>query len=176
MDRLEADPVREDLLLRTLRAAEESAYGEKLVLLAMSLAAGARVNDERDVQWEAVFVQALADLGTIHVDTPRCFTRTPNELGLADGYGEFDEPSHVLNSLHLVTALPRLDPVLDATLSTLERHGLVRETSGSGTALIDGPRPPLHIWQITPFGRSFTDRLMVVGQAISGAADASRGL
>jgi hypothetical protein len=145
-----------------LRAAEESASAEKLILLAISLATAARAEADADVDWELSFVSALDGLGQAHIQTIKCFLKTANQLGLGNGTDEFDNVPEALNRVQLVMGAPHLEPILDPVLATLERQGLVRTTAGA--SVYDGSAPTL--FRLTDFGGTFVKRIREVGHIL----------
>lgn len=161
--RLSEDPIREDLLVRTLKAAQDSALNEKLVALAISLAVGARTESAGELVWETSFVQTLSDLDASHLDLLRAFPRNLDEPGSVSFREQFGE----LNLIQLRTNLPALSNLIDPTLATLERHGLVRPRSATAAGTY-ASLSQAATWQLTPFGSAFIDRMTLVGQFLTG--------
>lgn len=166
--RVATDPDREQLLVRTLEAAADSPLREKLILLAVSLAAGTVSTDTPTIQWETQFVRALDDLDGPHVELLRIFQKTSKEL-----FGEeaSDRVPESLNSVQLDNVASHL-PNLTSLLAVLERHGLVRTFSTSGGMSFSTGRGPAN-YEITDFGVAFQERLAAVGQYLAGAGDST---
>ena len=163
-ERLHSDPSREQLLLRTLGAAENAPLREKLCAYALALARGS-IGDGPQVAWETTFVRALDDLDPSHLALLDRFTWSSNRLGLGDGSSDFDRVPEALNPTQLERIANDLEN-LPALLATLQRHGLVASQStgggnlgGSGTVL----------WSLTSFGRAFLGRLAEISIVLSGA-------
>lgn len=163
--RMQEDAVREELFIRVLRAAQESALDEKLVALALSLAQGAQ-GAETDTIREAGFVRVLGDLDAMHLELVRAFTQTSNQLGLGDGSAEFDSTLEALNLSQLQIAFPKLGALVDPALSALEQHGLVRSLTATA-APTWGTLSTTASWRLTPFGVEFMSRMTLVGELLA---------
>jgi hypothetical protein len=135
--RMEADLAREELFVRTLRAAHECSLDEKLVALATALANGAdNANGDR-LTWEEAFVRALEDCDGAHLDLLRRFAQSPNQLGLGQGTPEFDAHVEQLTMVQ-ITMIARGSPLIPkswalASLSRCERAVVKSTKSGSWT-------------------------------------------
>jgi hypothetical protein len=166
VSRLEADPEREELVERTLSAAQSAAQPEKLVAYAVSLANGSVAEDVADVEWETTFVRVLDDLDWAHVSVLSCFTRTATELGLQMPGSDPDPAMHTLSEVQveIVTEVANLPSVL----AVLQRHGLVAFRARSGGMTFSGGSGGN--WQITSFGVAFMDRMTAVGDALRQSA------
>jgi hypothetical protein len=164
IERLRRTPEKEELLVRTVRAAAEAAVERKLVALAKSLAA-TTVGGDEEVQWEAVFVRALSDLDTVHINLLERFTWSANALGLGDGGPEFTTSPASLSSVQLAIAVPHLENVVDAVLATLVRHGLLAFASHTNVTY-GGGSPAPSTWSLTPFGRTVLSRLGVIADVL----------
>lgn len=162
--RAEANPELEDLLLRTVRAAMDSASEEKLILYAVSLAAGTMSDDSSEIAWETLLVRVLDDLDVSHLDMLNRFTMTSLELGLGEG-PEFDSVPSSLNAAQIEIVAGDL-PNRASLLAVLERHGLIeRYTAAGGMSFSIGP-PMVHA-RITDFGSDVHERLLAVGRLIA---------
>lgn len=161
--RLESDPEREELLLRTLVAAGEAPLREKLIAYAVALANGTTTDDRHRVAWETAFVRALDDLDSDHLTLLDRFTRTATQLGLAATGTEPDPVMNTLNETQIeMVASDVANP--PATVAVLQRHGLIAaRTSGGGT--FGGGGGSTH-WYITAFGIAFLERLDSIGEAL----------
>lgn len=168
--RLEAQPEREELLIRTLRAAHECSLGEKLIAFASALANG--LVDERtgQVAWEEAFVRALDECDTAHLALLDKFTQTGNQLGLGQGTPEFDSVPDGLNSPQIRLVVPEYVDILDPLFAILERHALIRQ--GSTGLQFTRDDSNLH-WRITAFGRQFLERLALVGASVAAQPDST---
>jgi hypothetical protein len=149
------------MLIKALKAAQDSALDGKLLLLAQSLGEVAS-SEDADVIGETAFVRALDECDVAHCAVLVTFTRTANEIGLGNGSSDFDAPAMgSLNYAQLGRVLPALAPLLDQLLGTLQRHGLVRERSSGGGMSFSGGYSAgnLSLWEITPLGQTFVARL-----------------
>jgi hypothetical protein len=179
LQRLSETPVRQELLLGTLRAAQRATALEQLVLLAKSLAAGSTAADAA-ASTETAFVRAIADCDTAHIQVLGLFGRTSNELGIGNGQPAFDTPATVINTSQLGIARPDLEPVLDHVLATLLRHGLLVARPAGGGAILQAPVPSaardkiIQNWQLTDFGELFQERVKAVGYLVGPATPATR--
>lgn len=156
--KLQSSPDKEDIFLRTLRAAQDAALTEKLVALAHSLKTTVTTDDLLLVATETAFVRSLADVDRAHLAILRAFTQSSNELGLGGGQPDFDRVPESLNSVQLRLALPQYADILDPLLSVLNRHGLIQPLQFK-TVVDEGKTQALTSWKITPFGRSFIERI-----------------
>jgi hypothetical protein len=158
--KLQSSPDKEDLFLRTLRAAQDAALTEKLVALAHSLKTTATTDDLPIVATETAFVRGLADVDRAHLAILRAFTQSTNELGLGNGEPDFDRVPESLNSQAFRFAFPKYADILDPLLSVLNRHGLIQPVQFMPIVAVgEGQTRPLTSWSITPFGRSFIERI-----------------
>ena len=149
--RCEADPSLEELLLKVMDAAEDTATRERLVLYALALASGARSTETH--RWEAALVDAVKDLRVEHFIFLERFaqalrknpvTGAPRTAGL---WFRFALDERTLQQIG-----PDL-PSLPSIIAALERHGLVaRRSAGGGTAFRGGPQPAM--WDLTAFGQA----------------------
>ncbi len=165
--RLTATPEREELLLRTLRVAQDSAVLGRLVALSKALAAGAIATRPDQVQRETVFARALGELDGPHLAALTCFSRTSNELGLGTGDPDFDVVPQVLNEWQLKMAMPEFDEVLSSLLAVLQAQGLIAARPGGGGAVLGGGGSSPRTWELTELGRAFLDRMREVGDLLA---------
>lgn len=167
LERLQADPSREEFLLRTLRAVGEAALHEKLLGLAASLTAV--VEGHAAPSEETVFVRALDDCDGVHLEVIHAFTKTPNELGLGDGSDEplFMQPCEQLTADQLVRVFPVLAAHLAPVVAVLQRHGLVEPQLTSTT--FPGSSQVTSAWRITTFGRAFCERVLALQRLVQQA-------
>lgn len=162
---LTTDPKREELLLRTLRAAEDAALAEKLLAFAHTLANGYQNDSDEVIAWESIFVHVLEDCSVAHLDILRTFLQTENQLGLGDGSTTFDKAPEAINREQLRTVRPEYDSFIDSLVSKLESHGLLQgATSTSGMGFSLGPKNVTY--RITPFGRQFLERISMVQESL----------
>lgn len=159
LTQLTSNPAREELLTRSLRAAQDAGLVGKLVLLGRAMARGAD-GDAASVFGETAFVRALDDCDIAHIRVLAGFTQSPNELGLANGEEEFDSPgSGDLNTAQLALAFPELEAHLDHLLATLQRHGLVASRTGATGFLGMVTDGSIEGWRVTRLGRDFLTRI-----------------
>jgi uncharacterized membrane protein YgcG len=171
LGRLEADPQREELLLRTLTAARETASVDKLVALALALANGATAADE-DVTWERTFVGVLADLDASHVELLRRFTRTLTELGMGTGHDLDQTPAQLNQTQILASDIPNLP----YAVASLQKGGLIQGQASGGGAMLGGGGAATR-WEATEFGHQVVNRLTEIGELLAsrGAAGPAEG-
>lgn len=162
LSRLNEDPLREDLLVRTLTAAQDSALTEKLVALAISLVVGAKSDSSDEVAWESSFVRTLSELDASHLELLKAFPRYQDDPDSE----HFRERSGELNLMQLRALLPALSDILDPTLATIERHGLVRALS-SAAAPTYAQLSQADAFRLTVFGSGFLGRMKVVGESLT---------
>lgn len=162
--RMKASPAGEEVLLLTLRAASETGNVSKLFALAQNLGSAARA-PHSPLAFETMFARALGDCDSVHVYLLDTFTKTGNELAAhtADHRDDpaFDQVPVEINQLQIETARPELREYLDPLLAVLQRHGLVvsRTPTGGMSFGGGGGGPAFVLWKLTPFGRTFLDRL-----------------
>jgi hypothetical protein len=165
LERLSRTPRNEELVLRTLRVAADATLIEQLAALATALASAATTAEDRTVVWETAFVAALGELTPGHLALLQRFTWTANQNNLGDGSREFDAPVTTLNRYQLALAMPGFEDVIDSLIATLEGHGLV--ASGfTGGAMLGGGVGGVTKWNLTEFGRTFLERLALVGDVL----------
>lgn len=145
--RLQASPEHEELLVRTMRAAADAAADEKLVMLATSLGRAAQ-GTPIDAGREALFVRVIADLDLLHIHVLQRFGSSPVSVPL--------------NSQSLELALPDLGESAAPVLATLVRHGLLAYSTPSVSGAYGGGGLTTAVWEVTPFGKAFLDRLALV--------------
>lgn len=147
---LRHDEVIQDLVVDAATAAALSKLQIKRRALAQSIARAAFTGD---VDVEALFLAALADVEEPHLRVLLAFTKSWRELQL-------ERPDHVVEHLmwsmdrqDLDQALPDLVPVMGVLLAVLVRHNLLdrsqSQTLGGGATR----------WTITDFGQLFLKRL-----------------
>lgn len=162
--RMKASPAGEELLLLTLRAASETGNVNKLFALAQNLGSAARASGS-PLAFETMFARALGDCDSAHVYLLETFTKTGNELSAhAAGHRydpAFDQVPVEINQLQIETGRPELREYLDPLLAVLQRHGLVVSRAPTGGMSFSGGSggPAFVLWKLTPFGRTFLDRL-----------------
>jgi hypothetical protein len=157
--KLKASAAGEELLMRTLRAAAETATMPKLVALGVSLAGSA--SDAGDIAFETLFVRAMSECDVAHVNLLGSFIRSANELGLGSGQPEFDSPVECLNVTQLELVHPDFVSVLEPLVAVLERHGLVTRLATAAGSLSGGDSRN-GTWSITSFGRTALQRMAAV--------------
>lgn len=165
--RLDADPAKREVFVRTLKAAADAGRLSDLVALAQSLSRTATSDSERELRAEATFVRALDDLDSGHIHLLAAFVKTSNQNNLGDGSPDFDRPVEQLNDGQLALCLPGYEEEIPALLAGLQTHGLVayrvapRVTPG-GLGVSGGGN-----WHITSVGRAFLDRMHLVDRFLS---------
>jgi len=165
-DLCESDPELEELLIRVLEAAADTATREKLVTYALALANGVR-GENPDGHWESTFVDVIHNLGPNHLELLDRFTRTSNELGLGDGSQEFDSPLGQLNDVQIELVAKDL-PALRSILAVLQRDGLLDHRFVSGGGFI-GVSTTSGLWELTDFGTTVHDVLKELGRRLAPA-------
>lgn len=161
---LTSNPAREELLTRSLRAAQDAGLVGKLVLLGHAMARGAD-SDAASVFGETAFVRALDDCDIAHISVLAGFTQSPNELGLGNGDAEFNTPgSGDLNTAQLSLAFPQFEEHLDHLLATLQRHGLVASRTAATGFLGMVTDGSIEGWRITRLGRDFLTRIAALSE------------
>lgn len=169
LERLRAAPEREELVIRTLRAAADTPAELKLVAFATSVAVVA-TREPAAVAWEALFVRALSDLDLAHLDVLRRFTWSANDLGLGDGRSaEFDKRVEYLNARQVEIALPSLQGTVGVLLAALVRHGLL-DTSTPTLGTFGGGGGTMQQWTMSAFGRAFLARIELVHRVLTAEA------
>lgn len=129
----DGDADREELLLRTLRAAQESSQEARLLGLARSLAAGA-VAEADAVQWEIAFVRALADVDAPHLAVLERFRWSANQLGLGDPQNpDFDKPMIPITTRPLSGEAGELQASTSSPKESKARHKQPRCTGSAAT-------------------------------------------
>jgi hypothetical protein len=162
---LQADPAREELLVRTLRTAQDAALVEKLVFLAVALIEGREAGSSDRLTFETALVRVVDDCDSAHFEVLDLFVQSANSLGLGDGSEEFEKVPDGLNRTQLDRARPALAPLFDSLLAVLERHGLASSTTEVG-GLTSSLGPANVHWRITQFGRDVLERLAVVHEIL----------
>ena len=167
VQRCEANPSTEQLLLRTLRATSETALREKVLVFALALAHGSQPEAEPDeVERETAFVRALEDLDEAHLLLLRRFTKTANELGLGDGSADFDKVPDVVGPGQIEVGWSNVNN-LPALLATLQGNGLIEGHVGSGgMSFYNGGVNTLK-WRVTAFGRDVLARLAEIREILA---------
>lgn len=102
LSRLNEEPLREDLLIRTLTAAQDSTLTEKLAALAISLVVGTRTESATELVWETSFVRTLSELDTSHLDLLKVFPRDQEDPDSV----HFRNHTGALNLMQLRVLLP----------------------------------------------------------------------
>lgn len=159
-ERLTATDNMEELLTRTLLAAQEASALGNLVALARGLANG--LDDEKNTALETGIARVLRDLDVAAGATLAAFDRTPVELGLAKGAE--DEPAFQvkvegINRAQFDIAFPLAEAVIDAHLATLVRLGLLTEWTPDSGGFNGGGRTSIASYRLTSFGRIVLHRL-----------------
>jgi hypothetical protein len=160
LDRIEQNPEREQLLIRTLQAAQDETQVPHLVALGISLAEADRSGyREEQLTFETAFARAIADCDDAHVKLLRSFV-THDEPRPETNIPPFGHQQEGLSTSDLEIARQELQlgNTLDYLVATLERVGLVRPET------VDLPSPPIisrtvAYWRITDFGLAFVERL-----------------
>ena len=151
----------------TLRAASETGNVRKLFALAQNLGSAAR-DLGSPLAFETMFVRALADCDSVHVYLLEIFTMTDNQRAAGKpGHRydpAFDQVPDEINQLQVEAARPELREYLEPLLAVLQRHGLLVSRSPSGGMSLGGGSggPASVYWKMTPFGRTFLNRLDAV--------------
>lgn len=149
--RLQASSGREELFIRTMRAAADSASRRKLVALSKALASGA-LADASKVEWETIFVKVVDALDEPHLALLERFEESATHGGIG---------KTSLDMVGLRTMLPTFEDVLDSLVATLESEGL-----------LSSEQPPVYggapkQWRLTSFGRTLLERLRDVGEPLN---------
>lgn len=165
IETLEATPAGEDLLVRTLRIAQDAGVGEKLLIASRALASGALAKDDAEVELEVLMMRAVQDLDMVHFRLLHKFTMSATELGLQET-PEHTSPPSALNPLQLVMVAPELEDVIPTLTAVLQSHGLL-EAIVPGATWAD-PKIKLVQWRITQQGQILVDRMRAVGEAAGG--------
>jgi hypothetical protein len=150
LNRLDRTAEGEELLVQTIRVAQESALEGKLFALAAALARGGRA-ESGAASTETAFVRALGDCDVAHVRILEAFTRTKT--------GDHTLARGVMSKEQIGAAFPELMPMFDHIVATLQRHGLITVI---GVAVTDQSS-----WGITDFGRDFLGKIQVIGQLVT---------
>jgi hypothetical protein len=167
LKRLSSSELHGELAARVLIAAQDAGTEERLRALSRSLANGAIANDAQTLRAEILYARALGDLDAPHVHTLTLFRRTWKELGLSQ---EDTLPPDGLNYTQLAMCA-RLGDLLDPALGVLVQHGLLDERNPEGQSFgISRPMGIARVMQrgtfnLTAFGRSLLDRMVVLGHA-----------
>jgi hypothetical protein len=148
--RLERDEVREEVLIRTLRAAQDAALMPKLLGLAHSLASSCTTDSDAELNWESSFVAAIADCDHRHLQVLRAFQHPMVPLDLAA----------------LRAQLPEGDALIDPALAILERHGLIRGGVRAGGIMAVRVGPEDAVWTMTSFGGKFLQRMTDIAETL----------
>jgi len=155
LNRIGQEPEREQLLIRTLQAAQDEAQLQHLVALGISLGNADRSGySEEQLTFETAFARALADCDDSHIKLLRELLRY--EEPSSDGY--ISTQGMGARDLELARQELQLGGTLDYLLSVLDRVGLTRVET------VDRPSPPFasrteNYWRISDFGKEFVKRL-----------------
>lgn len=158
-DRLQSKPELEELFMRTIRAAANSAVEDEIVALAKALVVGATSDDPAQIEFESIFVDVVASLDFPHLELLKRFGWTPAQLKLGDD----DHPVNSLNIGQIKMVLPDYDAMVESLPATLESRGLL--VSSRVSTLGGGQGEPT--WKLTPFGQRVLNRLFDVGNVVA---------
>jgi len=165
LSRCYANPEVEELLLKVLRATEDTTLRGKILSFAMSLAKGTSPGmSDASLRWEKTFVRVVDDLDPVHLELLDRFTWTSNQLGLGNGAPEFDEVPAALNLGQVEMVTMDLD-ILPSLLAVLQRHGLIASTDTGGGPL--GGSGSTY-WKVTSFGCEVLGRFALIRSVVTG--------
>lgn len=142
---------REELFIRTITIAEDTALRDKRRALGRALAAGI-AGDDAKIDEELLFVRAIADIDTPHI---RLLSMIASETipPRSDSRGGW--------SLDAMTErAPGLGEAIPALVLTLRSHGLVRQIDGPITWAALGSQDT---YDVTGAGRTLLERLTAEG-------------
>jgi len=166
VQRLQRSQDRAELLLRSLRAAEDAGHLDRLVAIALSLAAVAMDDEDKNLHWEKALVGVLGALDGPHFELLRRFTLSGYENNLQGEPSLEDQPTSVLNDVQLELALPGWQEILPTLIAALQSHGLVRARQSGGGGFGGGGGRPTH-WEISAFGEAVLARLGQLGDVLN---------
>jgi hypothetical protein len=161
--RLRVNPDGEELLLRTLRASEDTGLTDKLIAYSIALGTGAKARDNQEVRWETAFVAALDDLNADHLCLLQKFTSTATELGIR-------QPSPDVDTIMAALSQEQIERVSDdvanlpAAPAVLQRHGLIENLTLDFTYGAGGSPH----WRLTSFGHDVAQRLKDIDAILHG--------
>ena len=136
-----SDEYKQELLVRALSIAQDTAMRDKRRALGRALASAVADNGTQ-VDDELIFIRVLSDLDPFHIRLLRLMTEAPSHL---KGTGS---PGRGWLLSNISEADPGLANSAWSLMTTLERHGLVWSTS------MEDPE-----YTITGYGESFLTRL-----------------
>jgi hypothetical protein len=145
-----ADPVRQELLARTLIIAQDAARRDKRRALGRALAAGVEGDGAR-VDQELLFIRVLDDLDESHTRLLALMNSTPPHLA-STGYAD----ARVWMPWSICRADPGLGESVYALLLALQRHGLIWSSGESYHVPGGGMEEE---YRITPYGEWFLQRI-----------------
>jgi hypothetical protein len=149
----------EDLLLKTIRAAVDSAVDEKLMAYAVSLTKAATGST---ITFESQFVAAVAALDEAHFLLLGLFNRPQRELVPAQHLSAvihidaINSPAQIMTVDDMREMLPELGGLIEPLVFGLQRYGLVVPWDYQGTSTVK-------TWEITLFGRECLRRITEIG-------------
>jgi hypothetical protein len=160
--RLESSPIHEELFVRTIRAAADSSSQRKLLALARALASGSTAGEPETVEWESIFVRAVASLDEPHLAVLERFEWSAERLGLGQ---EMKILAPALTMTQLQVVLPQFKSVMTSLVSTLQGQGLL--AGGQLPGISFGGGQAFDQWELTEFGRQLLERLREIGAPLA---------
>jgi hypothetical protein len=154
--RLDANPEKQEIFVRTIRTAQGSAKLVNLIALSRSLAELSLTDDAVRIQSEGAFVRAIDQLDSTHVQLLQIFEQTSDESGIVQGHGHDQVPPAIYPE-QLAEALPQLASLVPLLAAGLQAHGLILARADS-SGMLQGGSTRL-IWEITDLGRDFLERM-----------------
>lgn len=146
-----ANERREELFIRTITIAQDTALRDKRRALGRALAAGI-AGDDAKVDQELLFVRAIADIDTPHIRLLAVMaSETISPRSDFPGGWSLDA---------MAERSPGLGEAVPALVLTLQSHGLVRETDGPVTWAGISSKDT---YDVTNAGRTLLERLTAEG-------------
>jgi hypothetical protein len=157
LNKLISSPEGEELLVRALTAAQDSALDLKIESLASALAAGALAADAETISAETLFVRTVGVLDAAHLHVLELFVEPPPSGPLMRG--------KALGRDEVGNLVRHLGHGIDQVVAVLTGEGLINvvEQMGGGVGT-----PPATHWEISTYGLAFIQRMLDVGnEAVS---------
>lgn len=157
-DAAAADETYEELLARTLTAAQDTAMRDKRRALSRARA-NALDDTGTKVDGEIAFVRMLADLDPVHIRVLKIMSRRPKHQDwVAAQMNAADNPTAIRQwqPWSIVDADPGLEDAVYRALRVLEQHGLIWDRGEVPTPVPHGIQ---HEYEITPYGDDLIRRL-----------------
>ncbi len=165
IERLEAEPVKSQLFVRTLRSAQDEALMPNLVFLAQSLGHVVTAALDVDVLREAALIRAISELDAGHLRLLRAIMPVVTKAGLPEGPIKVMTMAHGRSELAIERLLPEFKGFVPGLVAALQSHGLVAyrvNTSPAGfrTGAENG------YWEVTPMGKGFLERMSLAEEML----------